>query len=73
MTYTTIKQAIEYVVENSFIEGLTESVEKWFTGQGVKVKRSNVQDEVNAEVEAIYEQEARDSSAKNIERMEEMD
>lgn len=34
------KKAIEYVVENSFVEGLTEAVESWFEEQGVEVKKS---------------------------------
>ena len=51
------KKAIGYVVENSFVEGLTDRVEKWFGEQGVKVKKSNVQDEVNAEVEGLEDGE----------------
>ncbi len=47
------KKAIQYVVENSFVEGLTERVEKWFGEQGVKVKKFDVQKEVNAEVESM--------------------
>jgi exosome complex component RRP4 len=34
------KKTIEYVVENSFVEGLTENVEKWFEEQGITVKKS---------------------------------
>jgi exosome complex component RRP4 len=35
------RKAIEYVVENSFTEGLTESFENWFEGQGIKVRKSS--------------------------------
>lgn len=49
------KKAVEYVVENSFVEGLTEKVEGWFESQGIKVKRFNTQEEVNAEVEEMEE------------------
>jgi len=47
------KSAISFVVENSFIEGLTDAVEKWFKDKGIKSsgKKTDVQDEVNAEVE----------------------
>jgi exosome complex component RRP4 len=54
------KKAIEFIVENSFIEGLTEEVEKWFKKNGGKgsngsstKKVKDVQEEVNAEVEAM--------------------
>lgn len=33
------KRAIEFVVENSFIEGLTDEVEKWFSENGGKVSK----------------------------------
>jgi exosome complex component RRP4 len=54
------KKAINFIVENSFIEGLTEEVEKWFkknggkgnSGSGQKKSR-DVQEEVNKEVEAL--------------------
>ncbi len=53
------RKAIDYVVENSFVEGLTDSVEKWFESQGIKIKRSmsDIQDEVTAEVEAMEDGE----------------
>ena len=51
------KKAIEFVVENSFISGLTEEVENWFKGQGVAPKKVDVQEEVNAEVEAMEKEE----------------
>ena len=35
------KKAVEYVVENSFVEGLTENVENWLTEQGITVKKSS--------------------------------
>lgn len=44
------KKTIGYVVENSFVEGLTDKVEAWFGEQGIKVKKSDVQEEVNSEV-----------------------
>ena len=47
------KKAIEYVVKNSYVEGLTDKVEQWFSEQGVKIKKINPQDEVNAEVEEM--------------------
>jgi exosome complex component RRP4 len=49
------KNAINYIVENSYVEGLTEKVEDWFSERGVKLKKSNVQEEVNAEVENMEE------------------
>lgn len=50
------KKAIMHVVEKSFIEGLTEEVEKWFRengGSGNSKNKKDVQKEVNAEVEAM--------------------
>jgi exosome complex component RRP4 len=53
------KKAINFIVENSFIEGLTDEVEKWFkknggkAGQSSAKKSRDVQEEVNAEVEAM--------------------
>ncbi len=51
------KRAIEFVVENSFVSGLTEKVENWFKEQDVKPKKVNVQEEVNREVEAMEDLE----------------
>jgi exosome complex component RRP4 len=57
------KRAIKFIVENSFIEGLTEEVEKWFKKNGKKESNSgsakkarDVQEEVNAEVEAMEDE-----------------
>jgi exosome complex component RRP4 len=55
------KRAIKFIVDNSFIEGLTEEVEKWFkknggNGQSSSKKARDVQEEVNAEVEAMEEE-----------------
>jgi exosome complex component RRP4 len=53
------KKAIEYVVENSFVEGLTDKVESWFKENGavkrVREERNSrdAQDEVNREVEEM--------------------
>ncbi len=50
------KKAINFIVENSFIEGLTEEVEKWFKKNGGKAgtkKARDVQEEVNREVEEM--------------------
>lgn len=50
------KKAIKFIVENSFIEGLTEEVEKWFkknNGKAGTKKARDVQEEVNKEVEAM--------------------
>ncbi len=57
------KSAVEFIVTNSFIEGLTERVENWFKEKGIVKKerksfdRENAQDEVNREVEEIENME----------------
>ncbi len=58
------KKAIEFIVENSFIEGLTEEVEKWFKKNGGKgnsgsghKKSRDVQEQVNKEVEEMENSE----------------
>jgi exosome complex component RRP4 len=68
------KKAINFIVENSFIEGLTEEVEKWFkknggkgNGQSSSKKARDVQEEVNAEVEAM------ENDADSEENMEDSD
>ncbi len=50
------KKAVEFVAEKSFISGLTEETEKWFEAQGVKVKKADIQEEVNREVEAMEDE-----------------
>ena len=48
------KKAIGFVVEKSFISGLTDEVEKWFKENGGRgTKKADVQDEVNKEVEEM--------------------
>jgi exosome complex component RRP4 len=55
------KSAVEFIVENSFIEGLTDAMEGWFKEKGAVKRerknfdRDNIQDEVNAEVEDMEE------------------
>lgn len=54
------KKAIMHVVEKSFIEGLTEEVERWFSengGSGNSKIKKDIQEEVNAEVEAMEDGE----------------
>ena len=51
------KKAIEFVAENSFISGLTGKTEKWLSENGgKKVKKVDVQEEVNREVEELESQ-----------------
>lgn len=51
------RKAIEFVVDRSFVSGLTDEVEKWFAANGGKgskaEKKVDVQEEVNREVEAM--------------------
>jgi len=48
------KRAIEFVVERSFVSGLTDEVEKWFKSNGGRgSKKVDIQDEVNREVEEM--------------------
>jgi len=63
------KKAVDYVVENSFVEGLTDKVEAWFKENGavkrVREERSSsrdAQDEVNREVEEMENNKEENSS-----------
>ena len=43
------KRAIEFIVENTTIEGLTEAVEKWLKENPLKVLKSEIKEEKEAE------------------------
>lgn len=49
------KSSIEFIVENSFVEGLTDKVEGWFKEKGISpvVRKVDAQEEVNQEVEEM--------------------
>lgn len=51
------KKAVEYVVENSFVEGLTDKVEGWFGEQGVTVKKSSPSEENENSEENMEDEE----------------